>query len=416
MIKKIAQLLLTLLLTSATNFASPRASDQIIRQKKEQAIASKQREEFIPPTFQSLRQKCGCKKQCKPDISFGIADIKYNDGMLKILEFGEGTISMFKGFDSLHGSGAMWSRIWEYCAKQCPNICLVDYDLNAPLKRAAVGYHTLAKQHAITCNSIDTLLRFPAFKHNAQSGKTQLVVIRHCKATSEEFEGFTEHYPSALICNAATSHFVNNKNRTDHLFTGDLRRYRPYATLITKKDAYKQAAAILANSDAPAFVIKPIASSRGRGVLFALRDQLEAMIKKITSLNTRQPMSFSENVEFWRFNTDAHFLIESCEASKPVTVGGNPYDATLRLVYGLSHKDGYVEASAIGYYWKLPALPLNARGSFIEKKLSRIVEGNQCAAELAPEDEAVVTATMLPILNNVYTTMLQINEAKSVTA
>lgn len=414
--RKTTRLLAALLLISSTNSASYRASTSIIRQSAAKAASSTQTSQKTPTEFASLKQKCSCKNQCKPDISFGIADIKYDGNALKILEFGEGTISMFKGFDSLHGSGAMWSLIWEYFSQKCPNLCLVDYDLNAPLKRAAVGYHTLAKNHGITCDNLDTLLRFPAFKHNAQSHEPQVVVIRHYKATNQEFQDFAARFPSTIICNTAISPFVNHKNKTDHLFTGDLRRYRPYSTLITKKDAGKQAAAILAKSDAPAFVIKPVSSSRGRGVLFALRDQLEAMIKKITSLNKRTPITFSENVEFWRSNTDAHFLIESCEASKSVIVDGDPYDATLRLVYGLSHKDGYVEASAIGYYWKLPALPLNARGSFIEKKLSRIVEGNQCAADIAPEDEAIVTATMLPILNTVYTTMLQRNEEKSIAA
>lgn len=410
-LKKTGRALAALLLIPTINFAFTKNRTSIIRRSaiQETSITSAPREKSAIK-FESLKQKCCCKNQCKEDISFGIADIKYDTNKLKILEFGEGTLSMFKGFDSLYGQGAMWSKIWEFCYQKCQNLCVVDFDLDAPLKRASIGYHTLAKYRAITSDSIDTLLRFPAFKHNTQLQEQQLVIIRHYKATSPEFQEFVQHYPSTMICNTAISNFVNNKKRTDSLFTGDLRQYRPYSTLVTKQNAHKQALAILAETDAPAFVIKPVSASCGRGVLFALRDQLPTVIKKITSLNKRQPMNFAPNVEFWRFNTDKHFLIESCETSKQVVVDGNPYDATLRLVYGLSHKDGYLESSIIGYYWKLPALPSNARGSFIEKKLSRIVEANTCAAPLAPEDEITITATMLPILNHAYSLMLQQNE------
>lgn len=414
LLKKTAGALVAILLIPTIDFALGKNQTSFIRRIAIQEKLLKQsiHEEKTAPKFDSLKQKCSCEKQCKEDISFGIADIKYDTDRLKILEFGEGTISMFRGFDSLYGQGAMWSKIWEFCYQKCPNLCVIDHDLNYPLQRISVGYPTLAKYKAVTCDSIDKLMRFPVFKKNIQANEQQLVIIRHRRAAAPEFQDFTKHFPSSIVCNAAISSFVNNKKSTDSLFTGELRHYRPYSAVVTKKDADKQALAILAENDSPAFVIKPVSASCGRGVLFAPRNQLTGTIKKIISLNKREPMNFATNVEFWRFNTDQHFLIESCETSKQILVDGNPYDATLRVVYGLSHKDGYLESSIIGYYWKLPALPSNAKGSFIEKKLSRIVEENTCAAPLAPEDEIIVTATMLPILNQAYSSMLLQNEKK----
>lgn len=390
--------------------------------------ATEQSADLAPINFTSLRQKCSCKNKCKPDVSFGIADIKYNDGSLKILEFGEGTLSKFEGFDSIYGTGAMLSRIYEFCAKECRQLFVVDHNLEFPNKQTAAGYPTLLKKHAVVHYSGDDMLSVP--KNNTNAEGAQLLVFQRRRASHKSIQKINAVYPSMRIANAAISPFVNNKQQTDKLFTKELRDYRPYTAVVAKRDAQNQVEAILEACPAKYFVLKPIASSRGIGILFAHRDQLELMfkklfsnyglksivgkIKKIFDPHGTSILSKSNNVKFWQYNTDTHFIIESCESSKAVTVDNKSYDATLRLSYGLIHKDGYVEAKAIGYYWKLPRLSLDTKGSFTNKKLSHIGPSNKnCAAALAPEDETAVTELMLPILNNVYTKMILHAEKQS---
>lgn len=48
------------------------------------------------------------------DIAFCIADLKFADKKLKILEFGGGQRSGFKGFRLLYGEGKMWGNVWRY--------------------------------------------------------------------------------------------------------------------------------------------------------------------------------------------------------------------------------------------------------------------------------------------------------------
>jgi hypothetical protein len=394
--------------------------------------AAEQSADLAPIKFTSLREKCSCKNKCKPDVSFGIADIKYSDGSLKILEFGEGTLSKFKGFDSIYGTGAMLSRIYKFCAEECKQLFVVDHDLEFPNKRTAAGYPMLLKKHAVVYYSRDDMLSVPKNNTKAEGAGegAQLLVLQSRRASHKRIQNINAVYPSMRVANAAISPFVNNKKQTDKLFTKELRDYRPYTAVVEKRDAQNQVAAILEACPAKYFVLKPIASSRGIGILFAHRDQLELMfkklfsnyglksivgkIKKIIDPHGTSILSKSNNVKFWQYNTDTHFIIESCESSKAVTVDNKSYDATLRLSYGLIHKDGYVEAKAIGYYWKLPRLSLDTKGSFTNKKLSRIGASNKnSAAALAPEDETAVTALMLPILNNVYTKMILHAEKQS---
>ena len=51
------------------------------------------------------------------DISFCIADIKFDGKNIKICELGQGSRSRFKGYDALYGKGKVWTAFWEYLAK-----------------------------------------------------------------------------------------------------------------------------------------------------------------------------------------------------------------------------------------------------------------------------------------------------------
>ncbi|MCA9508924.1 MAG: hypothetical protein KC505_10935, partial [Myxococcales bacterium] len=58
-----------------------------------------------------------CFSQAPTDVSFCMADVKFDGENLKILEFGDCAESMFTGYNTLYGKGAVWAEFWRYLKK-----------------------------------------------------------------------------------------------------------------------------------------------------------------------------------------------------------------------------------------------------------------------------------------------------------
>ena len=418
--KKLLNLIPSILLTSSLcSTFSPSAApsrdtisesdtpSSIIRHNISKTVAEtdpkKNSHEKDVSTFNTYEQSCSCINQCNLDVSFGIADIKYDNESLKILEFGEGTRSMFSGYDSLYGVGAMWRNIWDFLSQQNRILHFVDKDLTTPAARRTVAYTRLSTHRGIGCSALHTLLNHPRFTPNTPS----LTIIRHDPAHAPHLHELAQIFPETLICNAAIAPFVNNKKESDKLFSGTLRQFRPWALTINKQAVHNAVPAILQACPAAAFVIKPLASCKGNGVLFASRENLATTLQTILQPAQRGPKTLSPNEAFWRHDKNTELIIESCETSKTVLVDGAPYDATLRVVYGLTHRPQRIQSCILGMYWKLPTTPLNQKGSLQDKKLSHIgAASGKCAAPVSPEDAEAITAIVQPLLAQIYDQMI----------
>ncbi len=366
-------------------------------------------EQNKPHQFTTTQCSCDCPEtQCNPDISFGIADIKFDGNTLKILELGEGTRSMFEGFDSINGWGSMWQRIWQFLFDQNKDIFFVDYDLNTPDKRKAIAYTALIEHSGRAFNNLRELAHHQPLLALINRAQRPLVVIRHEAANQHEIKKFNRDFPQLLICNAVIAPFVNNKQFTDLLFTPPLRASRPYAICIPKRDAPGMAKQILTECPAKAFVIKPLTGCKGEGIIFTPRAQLASTLTKLFGPRQRGPQSPTAEFIYW--DTDRHnmhALIESCEQSKPVIVDGKKYDATLRTVFGLTHADGLITTTIFGSYWKLPVKSRDEKGTLLEKKLSHISTTHRSAAPLSPDDETTINSSLPPLLASLYSNMIK---------
>jgi hypothetical protein len=339
------------------------------------------------------------------DISFAIADIKYDGDRLKILELGEGTRSTFAGFDQLYGSGAMWHRIWNFLSTQTDALFFLDRKMTSPAARAAVGYTTLVKRGGQGATTAAQLLTRAVDIKKGNPAARQLAVIRHeladdATCTSQFNQNFT-------ICNAGITKVVNNKKLTDALFAGPLRAYRPYTTVLRKRDAVQAIAHILNDCPADAFVIKPLTACQGQGIIFTARDLLQKNIATLFGPHSRGPHSFSPEQRYWlTTDTQDEVIIEACESSKPVIVDGHAYDATLRVVCGLACSAGTITVQHLGAYWKLPQAPIDSTANLQDKKLSHISRNHVSSAPLSPTDEAMLLPVLLPLMAQLYANML----------
>jgi hypothetical protein len=435
MIKR-STVLLTILFNISTIHPTARrpsspapALTSIIRQRDMQTTAQYDSENN---SSKKTAKNCSCaiqtripSDQCKLDISFGIADIKFDTNSLKILELGEGTRSMFAGYESLYGEGTMWKKIWHFLFQQSnalasntmPRIFFVDEELHVPTTRKSVALMELMRRGDVAVATLDELEQHPIFIQtqnipsphvttNTERPPAGLVVIRHDAADEEHITKFLSHTHNLLLCNAAIAPFVNNKKSTDSLFFGPLLIHRPYSKIVPKKHAATNASQILVESRAQEFVIKPLTGSKGEGVIFTTRKNLATTLASLFGPHQRGPCTKSEEELYWLNDDNQEVLIESCERSKPVTVAEKQYDATLRVIYGLTHAHHAVTATILGCYWKLPAKSLDAACSLQEKKLSRITGRKNSSAPVSPEDEAEIQATFLPLIATLYDQML----------
>ncbi|MBM3887239.1 hypothetical protein FJ364_04890 [Candidatus Dependentiae bacterium] len=393
---------------SYLNIDTNNSSKEIIRQEGWVSKTAYIKENNL----KTLLSPCHCNQpleQCATDISFGIADIKFDTNSLKILELGEGTRSKYAGFDNIYGYGAMWQRIWQFLFSKNNNVFFVDYDLETPDKRKEIDYKTLIQYGGKAFTSLQQLINYHALHQlMKQPDKHPLVVIRHEPACNQTLTQFNKDYPQLIICNAKTALFVNNKQKTNELFTTELQDYRPYAKLVAKKEAPSLAEQILQESDAKAFVIKPLTACKGKGVMFTPRAKLTETLTHLFGPQQRLRYTPSHEFKYWAtdhsYNT--HALIESCEHSKPVIIDNKKYDATLRVVFGLMHANGNLQATLLGSYWKLPVKSLEENGSLHEKKLSRISSSHQSSVAVIEEDETVIADKLLPVLTNLYAKMI----------
>lgn len=371
-------------------------------------------------------QKCICPHEekslidChKKDLSFGIADIKYDTNSLKILELGEGTTSMFTGYENIYGQGSMWEKIWSFLIQQIksltqdfsPHIFFIDQDLyTAPNQKVlALGQlmqrGDVAVEHHEALFDHETFIKSQQLSTLAQSPHG-LLIIRHFSAQEQWIQKLYTQTNGLLLCNEAIAPFVNNKKFTDALFFGPLRIYRPYTKIITKKNALATAKEALCESASKNFVIKPLSACKGNGIIFTARNNLTTELKKLFGPQQRGPQSLSPAERYWQDDVENEFIVESCETSKPTTVQGRQFDGTLRLVYGLTHAYGTVTTTLLGCYWKLPQKPITAQCPPDEKKLSHISGKTQSSAPVSCEDYEAISEQFLPLMTALYNQMI----------
>ena len=103
------------------------------------------------------------------------------------------------------------------------------------------------------------------------------------------------------------------------------------------------------------------------------------------------------------------FLIEEYAPSKPVTLGGKQFDATLRMVFVLDYDQvaNEINLTFLGDYWKLPEKALDEEGTLTERHKSKIVTNRESSIEVDPQDRLVVMNILGGALPKLYLKMIE---------
>lgn len=292
------------------------------------------------------------------DISFLIADLKWNNGILKILELGEGPQSYFQGFDELFGIGIIWKKFWNYLAQHNHTIWYIGNKPHTSEKQQFAWDHFLSigGKWAQHLNDIDTNTGIIVFSNHG-----------YPNWYAEKLAQFKKTHHNFLIINDASTPHVNHKYQTNLLFDDDiLRLHKPRWKLCKKQYCPQYIQKILQYLNCDHIVIKPLNAANGWGTIIIHSSELDPTLKKILTNTHKLKNDPDRSWNYWAEDGHENFLIEECVFSQPINIHNNDFDGTMRVVFILNCDNNSINLTYLGSCWKLPKIPLGLPGSLME--------------------------------------------------
>lgn len=344
------------------------------------------------------------------DLSFCIVDLKFDGKQIKICEFGEALSSQFKGYDSLYGNEKIWKDFWDFTTQFNLPTWYVDKGLPRTKNACHLALDYFADaggNFSTSIHKIDPYQKTKVYKKNVNSG---LIVVKSLGLKPGIIRSFKKKHPSLLILGDGTNEYVRTKAATNIFFQdNDLKDFKPRFNLYEKKYTPQLAQTIIRDLGCNIFVIKPINSSMGNGVIMVEKKHLDEALKTIlVPSKVCNNTKYDHEYGYWPRDRNTTFIVEEFVLSKPLVIENNVYDPTMRVIFALLNKDGQISIHYFGAYWKLPTMALNEHGNLTEKHKSHISGvGQRSSAAVAPEDFACTTNLLSRVLPKLYHKMLQ---------
>jgi hypothetical protein len=371
------------------------------------------------------------------DVSFAIIDLKYDGKNLKICEFGEAFYCDLTPYFEIHDKEKMCTWFWNFFRSlKNPLFLITSHKTTAPIPRPItyakfafsgffwdfVSLRNTPNRQENTASCVSIYGTFDEFKNDA--GILQPDNIQHRKSSksiidthgifiAKELRFLASHYhmlrkkyPELILMDYVTSRFVQNKLLTHLLFAHDasIEKYRPDCRILRRKFTPNIAQKIIKEIPSAYYVIKPIDSCCGKGVIFVEQKGLAHALYLI--LNPIKITSSKKDYQFWKKYRKKYFLVESFEQSQPTIMKGKHYDATMRVVFSMAYDGSHISIDFFDAYWKLPEKALEDNGSFVEKHKSHVRIDMRSAVEVDRETYQVVTDTLRRILPTIYFKMI----------
>lgn len=357
------------------------------------------------------------------DVTFMIADIKFDGENLKILEFGEGTRSRFRGFDGIYGAGSIWSQVWKHLATFNLPMWYVGTALSTKETQDEVAFaqfSNLGGNYCLDSSALTDILKQQATSDEASKPSEDasqsiekyksIALFRHRNVSEKKFINFKKDNPETVVLNYAAAPFVNNKFFTNTLFEDEvLKDFKPLWKSYPKKYSPTLAQEIINDISAEIYVIKPLNACKGYGIIMTeqadLDFYLENIIKKTDFIKNHPSPTYS----YWAKDHMSTFIVERFERSKTLYVDSKPFEPTLRVVFILDYNNLAINLNFLGSYWKLASKSLTDEGTLDEKTKSSIDPKADHATSLpvAEEDYEAAKKILSSVMPRVYIKMLQ---------
>ena len=323
-------------------------------------------------------------KKLTADITFGCADIKYKNGVLKFCECGDGIcMSLRPTWIDINGTkqwltAPYWGIFWHYLAQFKLPMWLVGDA--GPLNAYALS--TLALCGGKNVRTIADLERDITFKALRSSNSKPSKNIRDYKGIvvyrsvsgrdSALFKRFKKMYPEFLFVNNHTVDDITNKERTYQAFcAAGMHRYVPLSQKYSTVYSKELVQSILQNIATDKLVVKPEHCSLACGVNVIDRADLDALLSLILKNKNQIKRDAHRCFAYWRNAKDRAFFVQEYASSKLLVKDNKTYDPTMRIVFFMHHDQEKITVTVVGGFWKIPVKPLeDPQASLTEKHVT----------------------------------------------
>ncbi len=356
---------------------------------------------------------------CEDDISFGIVDLKFDGEQVKICELGEASRSKFQGYDTLFGQGIIWQTFWKFLSVLGMPTWFVTGAISGDsyAETALKCYEDLGGRFS---GNLGVLGRDTVFEKNFNRSRSNnffpdkkaLVITKNNAYRDCAVRFFKKKFQPTLFLSEALGPFGNSKLLTNTLFKdARLSQYRPRCKVCKKLYTRKLVKSINDELQCERFVIKPINSSKGQGIIFVEKKDLKKILQAILIDPKKLPDLSDPTYSYWLHDRNQQFMIEEYAPSKEIAVKGVRYDATMRVIFVLMCDQGKVYLHFLGAYWKLPSKGIREGGSLTEQHKSHINPRRESSAKVDLEDYEKVKILLRSALSKAYLKMMQDREA-----
>ncbi len=314
------------------------------------------------------------------DITFLIADLKYNEKQgIKICEIQPGSLSVFNGYDFIQDGYGLVPKMFCNFIKHFQTLgWFVFHDVSDNKFK-----DILLEKGWSTEESLEKLLDDPFFvslaripvkdPHNL-ADYHGILWARQWKIIS--MEDFRDNFPGIILLDGAVFPFKGDKFKMSQQLTTDERliKLKPKWNAYPKVFSKELVQQILQDIPSNILVIKPIKSTRGKGVIIIEKDDLEPTLKYIL---TEEKVNLDNNPDpsynHWGHDHCDGFIVEEFIESDPVKaphLDNKLYDPTMRVVFALVYHQKKMNVIFFEGNWKLPKKSLSESGTLTEKHRS----------------------------------------------
>lgn len=328
------------------------------------------------------------------DISFIVIDLKYNSRQgVKICEIQPGNVSeiytinapMTPKMDYYYAKDGIFVDLFHsYLSTHFNRFWLTpaSFDPILASKLLKKGWHY---SNELNYSTNHTLLKNIPENPSSLSHYTGLLYGRNLP-----YFYFKKRYPSLLLMDAAISPFANNKLAISKFLCADpeSRKLKPKWNHYKKGFSQKLVDEIIKDLESEIYVIKPISSYKGCGVIIIGKTELQSTLESIFGTDSKD--NPDKSYSFWALNRNEDFIVEEFVESDPVAAFRHQnrlFDGTMCLELFLIFNENKIDLHFLGGYWKLPIKSLDEEGTFTEKHKSYCKEAYYIESDLETLEE-----------------------------
>ncbi len=354
------------------------------------------------------------------DITFAVADIKYNQGNFKIIECGAGPYSGLREHqiyinNKIHRQiSPYWNIVAHILKKYSIPVWLVG---NSPHANFTYFEQITSKKQS----TFDDLIHHqsPLFPDITTIPKPKTIaehkgivihrIGRRTPRSDEPCKMFKKKYPCFMLLNSNSNYF-SSKAATYRLFEeaglhNFIPRYAIYPATYTKTLAQK----ILADlGSVEKLIIKPLNMLRAIGVGVTTAENLDAHLQHMFGTQSYAPYE-EKSIGYWRKHKPTHFIASEFVSSQPFLCNNKKYEPTLRVSFLMMHEKGNIAIHIIGGCWQIPPRAINDRTESLTQCYATDPDRHETdeGGLIALDDLNKIKSLLAPVLAQVYKIILE---------